>query len=135
MKMNGSAADAYAAHPPGITVPKALTLPVAAIGATRIGRAVIAIARSVVIAGSVIIGVRRDRAADNGAAKQSGGDADAEAALRMGRSRRSHGRDGQGCDGSQCHQSSLHGVTFLTEPDSEDAFCPGKSSTFRLNDQ
>src|SRR5438552_9670538 len=105
MKMNGSAADTYVAHPPAVAVPETLTLPVAA--AIRIigdiGRAaVIAIGPVArIVSRPVVIRIRCDRAADNGAAEQPGGDTDADAALRMGRSGHRHGRNGQSGDGSQ----------------------------------
>src|ERR1700730_9527147 len=101
--MNRSAADAYAAHPPGVAVPEALALPVAAIGFIRdIGRAAVVAIGPVarIVSRPVIIRARCDRAADNGATEQAGSDADAEAALRMGRSGHRHGRNGQGGDGS-----------------------------------
>src|SRR5205807_9620020 len=115
MKMNGSTADPYVAHPPAVAVPETLTLPVAA--AIRIigdvgGTAVIAIGPVArIVSRPVVIRTRCDRAADNGAAEQPGGDTDADVALGMGRCGPGQGRYGLGGDGSQSHQSSLRGVS------------------------
>src|ERR1700688_23589 len=121
MKLNGSAADAHATVAPIIAVPEALTLPVAGrtrrVAASGIGRPVRSRpVRSTVVPGSivsgpVVIGARRDRAADDGAAEQSGGNTDPDAALRIGRRRRRNGRDGQGGGGSKCYQCFPHGIT------------------------
>ena len=107
----------HAADAPGIAVPEALTLPVTAIrlfsdiGRT-IGRAVIAgcVAGPVVGAGTIIIGARRNRAADDGAADNSAGDGRAKGALGVSGGR---GGENQGADGGQCHQNFPHGITFL----------------------
>src|ERR1700752_90664 len=83
-------ADPDAAHAPAKAVPEALPLPVAGAGRRlRIGRGAvlvvalrrIVLARAVVIAGAVIIVLRSDRAADDGAADQPGRDARGNAAL------------------------------------------------------
>src|ERR1700722_2977458 len=98
-KMNVSAANLHAANPPGVAIPEALALPVAATGSGSgrrdIGRAtVIAVAGSVVTgAVSVIARAGSNRAADDGAADQSAGDSGAQVALRVGRGGRSHGRN------------------------------------------
>src|SRR5689334_21460499 len=71
----GSAADPHAAEAPAIAVPEALALPVAAAvaGIGDIARtAVIAIARAI-ITRSVVVGARGDRAANDRAPDQPGG--------------------------------------------------------------
>ena len=63
----------------------------------------------------------------------SGGDACCDTALRVGGSRNGYGRNGQCGGGAERHHSLLHGLTFLVGSGRQ--VCPGKSSTFRLNDQ
>src|ERR1700741_3241132 len=104
MKLNGSAADADVAHPPGVTVPEALSLPIAgAVGSAAIGRiAGSVVARAIVISGTIVVRARRDRAADDGTADDSGGDTRTPATAPG--MRRCRGRNGQRGDGSKCHQ-------------------------------
>src|SRR5258706_11762373 len=107
-----STQTAAARDRPAVPVPETLALPEAAIGAIagacHIGRSAVigrsttviawAITRSVIAA--VLAG---DGAADDGAADQSGGDTRRNAALGMGRSRRSQGRNSQGGGGGKGH--------------------------------
>src|SRR5437899_11667028 len=116
MKMNGSlVANPDAADAPAITIPEPLPLPdtgFAVAGIDDIGRAAAVIARGI-IARAVVAVLRSDRAADNGAADQSGRDACRDTALRMGGSRDCHGRNGQRGGSTERHQCLLHGLTFL----------------------
>src|SRR5882724_6237069 len=111
-----SAANPHAAKTPAIAVPETLALPVAAavIVVGDIGRtAVIAVTRTVVAWSVSVIARTGERAADNGAADNSGSDTCANSPLRMGRCGCGHGGNSESGDGSKCHQCLLHGVTFL----------------------
>src|SRR6266404_5514197 len=99
-----------------MAVPEALSLPDAVV-IRDIGRtAVIAVARSIIIAGPISIIARAGkRAANDGAADQSGSDAGGNPpATGFGGLGQRHGRYGEGGDGSECHQFLLHDVTFLS---------------------
>ena len=115
MKMNGLIANPNAANPPTIAVPEPLALPEAA-GRRDIGwTAVIAVSRTIITRPVIVAVLGCDRAADNGATEQSGGYAGGDAALRLGGSRRSHGRNSQGRGGSEGHKYFRHRFTFLIE--------------------
>src|SRR5689334_18700648 len=116
MKMNGSlVANPDVADPPAITIPEPLPLPDAGFAVAGIDdvRRAAAIVAGRIIPWAVIAVLRGDRAADDGAAKQSGRDACRDTALRMGGSRDCHGRNGQCGGGTERHQCLLHGLTFL----------------------
>src|SRR6201991_1642619 len=119
-----SVANLDAAHPPGITIPEPLTLPIAG-GTCGIGRP------AVVTRTAIIAVLRCNRAADDGAADQSGRNARGHAALRMSRSRRRQGRNSQGGSGRDGHQCSLHGFTsFMKALDRESGLPADKVSYF-----
>src|SRR6185369_10425917 len=90
MKMNGAlVANPDVADAPAITIPEPLPLPDAGFtvaGIDHIGRAA-AIVAGGIIARAVIAVLGSNRAADDGAANQAGGDARGNAALRLRRSR------------------------------------------------
>src|SRR5579883_718005 len=77
-----SAADANVAHPPGIAIPEALMLPIAGAGRARVigiaGR--IVAGATIAIARTIVIRAGCDRATNDRAADQSGGEAGPPAA-------------------------------------------------------
>jgi len=132
-----SAANPYAANPPAIAVPEALSLPDAVV-IRDIGRtAVIAVTGSIITGPISIIAGAGKRAANDGAADQSGSDAGGNpAATGFGGLGQRHGRNSEGGDGSECHQFLLHDVTFLNQARTADkAVRRGESSIPPLNDQ
>src|SRR5262245_26899285 len=120
-------ADPDTSDPPAIAVPEALALPVAGAGGVgHIGRrAVIVVAlrriarvvitRAVIVAGAVIVVLRGDRAADDGAADQPGRHARGNAALGMSGGGGRDDRNGQRGDGGKRRQRLSHGFTFPVE--------------------
>src|SRR6266403_3583737 len=128
----GSTANPHPANPPAIAVPEALSLPDAVV-IRDIGRtAVIAVAGSIIIAGSISIIARAGkRAANDGAADQSGSDAGGNhPATGFGGLGQRHGRYGEGGDGSECDQFLLHDeVTFLNRTRTADKAVPRSESS------
>src|SRR5215472_9678983 len=100
MKLNGLLADANVADLPAIAIPESLALPVAgAVGRLVVVTGVV-VARAI-ITGAIVIRARRDRAADNGAADNSGRDTRHPSVPSVcGRCR----RGGQRGEGGKCHQ-------------------------------
>src|SRR5215207_7886783 len=98
--MRALVANPDVANPPAVTIPESLPLPdtgFTVAGVDHVGRTAAMVAGG--IARAVIIAVlRSDRAADNGAAKQAGGDAGRDAALRLRRRGNGNGGNGQ-CEG------------------------------------
>src|SRR6266550_1467085 len=109
-------ANLNAAHAPAIAVPEPLPLPDAVV-IRDIGRtAVIAVTGAVItVTGAIaIVAGAGKRAANDGAADQSGSDAGGNpAAPGLGGLGQRHGRNGESGDGSEGHQFLLHDVTFL----------------------